>query len=727
MLVYLVPEIGSHLMIDLINNKACDFPNILPNTNLTLNELPNFGSYTFVIQQMIALADSGQTFMTGFLGDETVEAGAEMGSVYGIATLASYARQNSLGDNRKYPYFSRTSISTNQIVSTTLEGLLAFSEQAGLGWTEIALLADTTDLAIDFIESVISQAKTTEIHILQYRSFLRGDTEFDLDLNLIKDSGARIIVCAVTDNFNLLVERAHELGLIGEHYVWILSDFIYGTSFESFGHLESGMFWAFDYFPESHYKECFSEYWRNADPEIYPLAGNDTIPPTTVFDLFLATAIAVDTLDKMEMLDGQYISPQLWSDAIRNINAEGLGGQLSFTKTGDRIGLTSLKYYDANMNDAVDVAIKEPGKPLEFIGDIVWFSNTTEFPDLDIRPPFHYWSCDEGKKGFDKSGKKISLHTPDSSDVDDIDSIYHCDYFIDCKNFSDESKDCPTNYTAIYISFGIIIGILLVVVVGLSVFVLIFGVYLNYKRLRAASPFFLNLLLLSIFVGIASNFAFFGKPHPVSCGFQPWLLGLPTISMIAVLASKNFRIYRIFRFPLQKVKISDWELLGLWVIIMIPAVIILIVWSIVSIPTAKMEEFDGVDHFVCSFGTTGFVFFFIFVGYSTLVLIFGAIISILSRNTPSLFNESKLLTISIYNLGFLGCVIIPVFFVLNSFNPFLAWILRTCAVLYAFSATMILQFVPRLFGIFVLDKGKDVRGTKTFIMGAHDKTSSTPN
>ena len=74
---------------------------------------------------------------------------------------------------------------------------------------------------------------------------------------------------------------------------------------------------------------------------------------------------------------------------------------------------------------------------------------------------------------------------------------------------------------------------------------------------------------------------------------------------------------------------------------------------------------------------------------------------------PSQFNESKILTISIYNLGFLACVIIPVFLAVQPFNPFIAWILRTIAILYAFTATLTLQFVPPFLGILLFDKCKN--------------------
>ena len=106
------------------------------------------------------------------------------------------------------------------------------------------------------------------------------------------------------------------------------------------------------------------------------------------------------------------------------------------------------------------------------------------------------------------------------------------------------------------------------------------------------------------------------------------------------------------------------------------------------------------------------MFFFIFVGYSALILLLGGFVTIISRNIPSQFNESKLIAISIYNLVFLAAVIIPVFLVLQHYNPFIAWILRTLAIIYAFSATMLLQFVPKIVGIFIIDKGKNVRKFK---------------
>merc|ERR1719282_1452508 len=242
------------------------------------------------------------------------------------------------------------------------------------------------------------------------------------------------------------------------------------------------------------------------------------------------------------------------------------------------------------------------------------------------------------------------------------------------------------------------------------VFVIVFGYILKYRRLKAASPVFLLLILLSIILGYSSVFAWFGKPHPVACGFQPWLLGLAAISLIAALVVRTFRVWRIFRFPMSRIRISNSELIGLWAVVMLPAVVILIIWTIVSTPTAKMKELaNHRDHYVCATGgfteePGGLVFFFVLVAYAALVLLSGAVLSFLARKVPSRFNESKLLAISIYNIGFLSVVIIPVFLVVEPFNPFLAWIFRTIAILYAFTATLILQFAAPVINIIFIDK-----------------------
>jgi hypothetical protein len=77
---------------------------------------------------------------------------------------------------------------------------------------------------------------------------------------------------------------------------------------------------------------------------------------------------------------------------------------------------------------------------------------------------------------------------------------------------------------------------------------------------------------------------------------------------------------------------------------------------------------------------------------------FAMFLSIVIRKAPSLFNESQLVAVSIYHITLLGAVVIPTVLVLNEYKPFIGWIIRTVAILYGFTATLWLQFLPKVVG-----------------------------
>ena len=596
-----------------------------------------------------------------------------------------------------------------------------YNEINGGGWTNVGIISTINEITTDFAET-FSAIAAPDIDIVTYQQFLFGDEDLSVELQELKNSGARVFLGLIFGEWERFAALANEYELLGDGYVWFVPPQTMQIPFSKPSEISRGILGVSDFFPKtSPFTDCFNAAWGSADPKKYPLAGNGGKPPSLTyraFDTVMVAAIAIDMVDKMGLLEsGERIPAQTWNNVIRNITFDGISGFIKFKPNGDRIGTHSISYYQPETGWTMS-ALWSAENGYEPVQDIIWADNTTDVPDLDIREPFHYWSCHDKKMKYDPTGKGVSLHSPDGSDVDNIDSDYYCDRFIDCQNLSDESNDCDSNYTILFIVFGIVTGLLICIAFILFMYVCIFGCILKYRRVRVASPFFLIVVLLSMIVGYSSIYAWFGKPHPVACAFQPWLLGLPVISMIGALTVKNFRIWRIFKFPMKKLRISDLELLVLWLIVMIPAILIVLLWTIISTPTASMEKRHGEDHYVCSTGgftgePGGYIFFSIFVAYSAFVLGIGAVISFLSRKAPSQFNESQLMTISIYNLGFLSVVIIPVFLVVQPYNPFIAWILRTCAILYAFTATMILQFLPQLIGIFLIDKGRNVKVFKS--------------
>ena len=695
--------------------------------------LPNQKNFFFFFQQQediilaINFASNNVSLLCGLEGTLHAEAVSTVGITYGISTLVATSALQAFSDKTLYPHFSRTIGSINGQLLALIDTLDYYRNiQGAQGWTDFAVIT-SIEFNIGTPESFITLAEENDFVAVAYQQILEEQEDLSIELNAIKSSKARIIVVFILPQyFGKIILQANELGLVGDHYVWASTDTLLGDPqiFNGLGEevtqLSRGMVGTFDYIPlpSDNYEPYnnFVNQWLSLDPVEYPGAGPGNAPvPFLLFlyDSIMLAGRAMDKLDKEGLLidakEGR-ISPEVWDYAIRNVPFNGTSGPLVLDEKGDRIQSFAVYYYDPDTLQWDFSSKWTPEGGIEVVNEIIWYSNTTEIPDLDIRPPFDYWSCHDKEKKHDKTGKTVKIQTPDGSDIDDIDYDYYCDKFIDCKNFSDESSDgCENNYLALFIVFGVVTGLLIIITIFILCFILIFGVILKYQRLKACSPTFLVLLLISIIIGYSSVFTWFGKPHPVACGFQPWLLGLPTISMIISLNCKVFRIWRIFSASFKRRVITDFHLFVLWIVLMVPAVLIVTIWTIVSTPTAEMKDVGGEDHYVCTTGgftgfPGGYVFFAIFTAYTAVILLIGAFLSIVTRKAPSAFNESKLLAISIYNLILLGVVIIPVFLVVQPFNPFIAWILRTIAILYAFTATLVLQFAPSLFLIIFVDK-----------------------
>ena len=445
-----------------------------------------------------------------------------------------------LGDKNIYPYFSRTGPPSFEQALAIKGAVLKYSTMADspVGWTDVAVISTINEFSTDFAESFLSIA-APEISIISYQQILENDLDIDVQLNEIKKSGARVIMGFIFGEWESFIKKAAEFGLVGDDFVWFVPASVTLVPFSEPSEESRGILGVVDHFPSSSfYSDCFLNAWRSADPLKYAFTGPGTTPITLTyraFDTVVISAMAADIIDKMGLLEDNIVPAQLWADTIRNITFDGLSGIVKFRENGDRIGTHDIINYtpEAGWNP-VGIWSAETG--YEVTEDVIWHDNTTNIPDLDIRDPFKYWSCHNKKEGYDPTGKRVTLDTPDGSDIDDIDIDYHCDHFIDCKNLSDESYDCAENFTVLFIVFGVIIGILVFVAILLVLFVCIFGIILKYRRLRVASPVFLLLLLFSMIVGYISIFTMFGKPHPVSCAFQPWLLGLSSISMIVALS-----------------------------------------------------------------------------------------------------------------------------------------------------------------------------------------------
>ena len=685
-----------------------------------------------------------------------------------VPMLAFNSNVNVLSDKTRYPYFSRVVPNSDFESDALIEIVLYLAAQSGISkYKQVAILSTTDAYGIGSSKRFIQQAKLNGITILTYQQFLRLAEDISIELTQIQNSEARVIINLMdfVDYLHVMLV-APDYELIGDKYIWICGSFC-STHLDYLlptGAIDefalSNMYGMLGVTLTSYVSPVYDklyEGWGTIEYNVYYYTAFNypDVYDQQLYDAFYYLATAYHQLILEEELTpaGKFKNITRFNEVLRTTKYFGTTGEVILNASGDRypsydilnlqpgsIDFSIIGYYGINVSnydiDYLHSQSEIDPSILNFVitEGIVFHGNTTEYPDIDVRLPFRYWSCDDKESKVDFTGKSVNLHKPNEKNPSNIDYDYYCDSFIDCENLSDETTGgCSTNYMIVYIIFGVIAGLLVFLAIFFLIFTIISGIIVRLTRFRAASPTFLIIICISCIVGFCSIFAWYGKPQKVACGFQPWLLGLGMVSMINALIAKSFRIWRVFKYPMKRKIISDFELIVLWIILDLPALFILFLWTLISTPTAAMRNIgqDDVDHLVCTTGgftgpPGGIIFFFILVGYQGLVLVFGAFLSIVTRGVPSLFNESKLIAISIYNLVFLAVIIIPVVIVLDTLNPFIAWIIRTISVLYAFAATLTLQFVPKVLGAVFVDRCSN--SSKNRIKELSDLSSSaSPN
>merc|ERR1712137_46723 len=683
--------------------------------------------------QFIDVVNRNFTMTFGNVADEILTITGQLAGVLDVAMVSCAASSPIFSDKYAFPYFSRIIPPSSEEVVVINALLLELYQTQGAGWSEIGVIVSTDGESV-YLWNALSHIVAPPLRIVSIQAVVEDQTDYTVEMEALQKSGARVIIliCAVHET-PLILQQAGQLGILGDQYVWIgttrlanIDPTIQTTDIpveENF-RLLSGLLSTRPYAPEE--GEIYQLIYDRWTAFLPGRPVENTV--LNYYDLSWLTVLGIQKAEQSGYFDeDEHVTAQQWNDAFRSTEFVGASGYIKLKDNGD---LFSPEYSIVNFQVDQFVSVGAwndiQGMDLHY-DEIIWKDGTSTPPDLDVREPFAYWSCADKESGYDPTGKEITIHTPDGSNVDEIDSEYRCDGFIDCRNLSDESGDCGTNFMILFIVFGILIGLLILGSLLLVVFVVVFGFIIRRRRIRAASPPFLLVIIASCIVGYCSLYAWFGKPHKVACGFQPWLLGLSVTSLIAALSAKTFRIWRIFRTPMSKGIITDLELGLLWFAIMLPALLILILWTIISTPTATMKEYDGTDHYVCETGgftgpPGGIVFFFILVGYLAALMLIALFLAYKTRRVPSMFNEASLIWMSIFHLAFLGVVIIPVVMILNEFDPFISWIIRTIAILYAYTATLVLQFLPKVVGVIIIDRCKETSVEKRLFKDGHSGT-----
>ncbi|XP_043797146.1 probable G-protein coupled receptor 158 [Apis laboriosa] len=223
--------------------------------------------------------------------------------------------------------------------------------------------------------------------------------------------------------------------------------------------------------------------------------------------------------------------------------------------------------------------------------------------------------------------------------------------------------------------------------------------YGNVKVVRAASPVLLRVIVLGAFFIYCTTIVMYPRPNVITCTVRVWLREIGFSLTYGALMLKTWRISVIFRVKSAKaVKITDGSLLKrLGVIVMIFSVFLSIRTLVAPPVVIVARTADDLKAYLCrtdwwdhSFTTLEVMF-----------LIWGIRLCIVVRKTPSEFNESRFISMAIYNEFLLSVFLnVSMLFLQSPANPDLLYVIFFCHTQLTVTLLLCLIFGSKAYMVF---------------------------
>ncbi|ORZ36015.1 7 transmembrane sweet-taste receptor of 3 GCPR-domain-containing protein [Catenaria anguillulae PL171] len=256
----------------------------------------------------------------------------------------------------------------------------------------------------------------------------------------------------------------------------------------------------------------------------------------------------------------------------------------------------------------------------------------------------------------------------------------------------------PTDYiqyvlgvgTAVPVYTGILIlaGILLLLTLASSIGVIAFR---QHTLVKAQSPRFMLLILLGQTLVITSVIMEAGfVPRPVHCDIKLWFLSLGFTTIVSSTLVKTSRIYFVFR-PNKIAKNTEDKHLFVGVLILVGInAILLVFWSVLAESQVVFYPIDNTNTMkACSanFSSSAVVVatWIIFL-FHLLLLVASCIMSYCIRKTATIFNDSKWIGISAYNILLVSVFLLPIVYL--PLNPLTQSVIKCLGILFAAAVSM---------------------------------------
>lgn len=504
-----------------------------------------------------------------------------------------------------------------------------------------------------------------------YNVILGNDeNDFDRKLEIVRTQMQfyRYVImhCTAKTGYDFL-KKLGDNNLIGPQYLYILThamtiamqeSYVSGTSYAPYMKYADGAIGInARYNSNTPFAQQMRALWNETTLVDYgPYAKADVKTAWYAFDCVYAYALALDKLLKNYTVPE--LSGELYYNTLLDLDFDGATGRVNFNKTAARrYGLWDVVNFVFNSSSPVT-----PPPVLYTQNAIVdGRSNTSE---LNLLMPFAFF------------GGNTTVPAPYIAPVP-----------------PPLIRDFMPGLSA---ALGAVVGLALIVTIFASVMLFMF-----WPNFAKHGSFYSAVIILGAFFSLSSALMLLPKPTDGLCLAFPWLLGVGFSLVYGCLFIKTWTLYKVWLDAenFKKTNLSPYTILRGIGINVVLEIIVLVIWSAVDRPKAKYHKMvDDYEMLTCK--TEQPTFWAIFIGIKGLWLIFGAILSILTRRVAVEYNQSSSIAYAIYNIAALLIIGIPLAISLEDI-PGGRLIIEVAVIVIAFTFTIVCLFFSVWYRVFV--------------------------
>ncbi|XP_076631133.1 metabotropic glycine receptor [Colletes latitarsis] len=308
----------------------------------------------------------------------------------------------------------------------------------------------------------------------------------------------------------------------------------------------------------------------------------------------------------------------------------------------------------------------------------------------------------------------------------DVDGVFECLPCAEGCEFCEDDSPCVVSLN--WLMRTAILILECCVIACLPAVALFTWKYGNVKVVRAASPVLLRVIVLGAFFIYCTTIVMYPRPNVITCTVRVWLREIGFSLTYGALMLKTWRISVIFRVKSAKaVKITDGSLLKrLGVIVMIFSVFLTIRTLVAPPVVIVARTADDLKAYLCRTDWWDHSFTILEV----IFLIWGIRLCIVVRKTPSEFNESRFISMAIYNEFLLSVFLnVSMLFLQSPANPDLLYVIFFCHTQLTVTLLLCLIFGSKAYVVFRSggkDDAKHAGATGKFL-GKSSRPAGTSN